>query len=224
MAFTECRYCEHRNPPDANYCNACGATLTLAPCPRCGAVVEVTATSCYQCQGSIQQSKELVLSPSDQARARTERDLKDDSRIDELENVLVLKKVDDKGDLSDPKDLTKPAEVTPAKAHPGRKRVSLAALATAVFAISAVIGYQVYRHHSLVIAPPASKESIQAQGHSNPVEQTSTPEPAGRGSAIEQASTPEPVSVPTIPVGANQASEVSPCTEGILALGLCTPQ
>ena len=61
MALTKCKYCEHRNPPDSKYCNACGATLTLAPCPHCGAVNEVTATTCYQCRGSLQASSKDAL-------------------------------------------------------------------------------------------------------------------------------------------------------------------
>ncbi len=53
MSLTKCQYCDHGNPADAKFCNACGATLTLAPCPRCGAVNQIKATSCYQCRGAL---------------------------------------------------------------------------------------------------------------------------------------------------------------------------
>ena len=64
MALTRCNYCEHGNPADAKYCNACGATLTLAPCPHCGAVNEVTSTTCYQCRGNLQESGRGELVPA----------------------------------------------------------------------------------------------------------------------------------------------------------------
>ena len=57
MSLTRCRYCEHGNPADAQFCNACGATLTLAPCPHCGAVNQLTAAACYQCHGELQGSR-----------------------------------------------------------------------------------------------------------------------------------------------------------------------
>jgi hypothetical protein len=53
MALTKCKYCDHGNPPDSKYCNSCGATLTLAPCPHCGAVNDVAAATCYQCRGNL---------------------------------------------------------------------------------------------------------------------------------------------------------------------------
>ena len=56
MALTVCNYCNHGNPADARFCNACGATLTLAPCPHCGAVNDVKSTHCYQCRGSLRES------------------------------------------------------------------------------------------------------------------------------------------------------------------------
>lgn len=53
MSLTKCQYCDHGNPADSKFCNACGATLTLAPCPRCGAVNQIKATACYQCRGAL---------------------------------------------------------------------------------------------------------------------------------------------------------------------------
>ncbi len=64
MTLTLCNYCEHGNPADAKYCNSCGATLTLAPCRRCGAVNEVTSATCYQCRGNLQESGKDLLVPA----------------------------------------------------------------------------------------------------------------------------------------------------------------
>ena len=44
-----CRFCEHVNPADAKFCNACGGALHQVPCPRCGAMNDVTAAACHQC-------------------------------------------------------------------------------------------------------------------------------------------------------------------------------
>ena len=53
MALNACPYCDHGNPAEAKFCNACGGALHLAPCPRCGAVSEITATTCYQCNAKL---------------------------------------------------------------------------------------------------------------------------------------------------------------------------
>ena len=38
---------------DARFCSACGGALHLAPCPRCGAVSDVKAITCYQCHARL---------------------------------------------------------------------------------------------------------------------------------------------------------------------------
>jgi ribosomal protein L40E len=48
-----CPLCEHVNPPDAKFCNACGTAIDLIPCPSCGAVNDPTATSCHQCAAAL---------------------------------------------------------------------------------------------------------------------------------------------------------------------------
>jgi len=48
-----CPFCEHGNPADAKFCSACGGALHLVPYPRCGAVSDVKATTCYQCHGQM---------------------------------------------------------------------------------------------------------------------------------------------------------------------------
>jgi hypothetical protein len=53
MSVTQCRFCDHVNPAGSKFCSECGGALHLLPCPRCGAVSEVTATLCYQCQAKL---------------------------------------------------------------------------------------------------------------------------------------------------------------------------
>ena len=53
MFRSECPICEHVNPADARFCNACGAPLYLVPCPRCGAMNDLIATDCYKCGARV---------------------------------------------------------------------------------------------------------------------------------------------------------------------------
>jgi hypothetical protein len=53
MSLNTCPFCDHGNSADAKFCSACGGALHLVPCPRCGAVSDVTATTCYQCHGQL---------------------------------------------------------------------------------------------------------------------------------------------------------------------------
>src|SRR5688572_18337732 len=48
-----CPFCGKSSPPDAKFCSACGGALHLAPCPKCGAVNDVTASTCYQCRAAL---------------------------------------------------------------------------------------------------------------------------------------------------------------------------
>ena len=57
MSLNACPYCDHGNPAESKFCNACGGALHLVPCPRCGAVSDVSATSCYQCNASLRGSR-----------------------------------------------------------------------------------------------------------------------------------------------------------------------
>lgn len=49
MSKNQCPYCDHDNPAESKFCNACGAVLHLAPCPKCGAVNDKGAAQCYRC-------------------------------------------------------------------------------------------------------------------------------------------------------------------------------
>ena len=54
MSLIRCPYCEHANSEGARFCSACGGALHLAPCPHCGAVLDVTNTTvCYQCHRPV---------------------------------------------------------------------------------------------------------------------------------------------------------------------------
>lgn len=53
MVLNTCRFCDHSNPEGAKFCTECGGCLHLLPCPNCGAVTDVTASTCYQCQATL---------------------------------------------------------------------------------------------------------------------------------------------------------------------------
>ena len=53
MSVAQCRFCDHVNPAGSKFCSDCGGALHLLPCPRCGAVSQVTAAVCYQCQAKL---------------------------------------------------------------------------------------------------------------------------------------------------------------------------
>jgi hypothetical protein len=60
MPPNPCRFCDHGNPADANFCSACGGQVNLLPCPRCGAVNDNVATACYHCERPLPgRAKEL---------------------------------------------------------------------------------------------------------------------------------------------------------------------
>ena len=71
----KCGFCRHGNPTGSRYCNACGAPLTAEPCPDCGAVNDVMATTCQQCGASLGDGLEneffLPLPPEGPANLRS---------------------------------------------------------------------------------------------------------------------------------------------------------
>ena len=56
-SLTQCRYCEHANPADSQFCNACGGALHLPPhlasCLRCGTINPAKATVCCLCHDEL---------------------------------------------------------------------------------------------------------------------------------------------------------------------------
>lgn len=49
MSTLSCRFCTHRNPSGAKFCNDCGSPLALKPCPKCEAITDVGEERCHQC-------------------------------------------------------------------------------------------------------------------------------------------------------------------------------
>src|ERR1700694_1330100 len=47
MLPTQCAVCDHKNPPDAKFCNECGSPLHLTSCNHCGAVNDRASPHCY---------------------------------------------------------------------------------------------------------------------------------------------------------------------------------
>jgi hypothetical protein len=74
MSPISCPFCEELSAPGAKFCSACGGALHLAPCPRCGAVNDVSAATCYQCRGQLTGGKaevpEAVVPAAEPARRR----------------------------------------------------------------------------------------------------------------------------------------------------------
>ena len=68
MRAAECSFCQHTNPPDAKFCNSCGAPLYLVPCPHCGALNEITASACHQCARTLQGRTDLAVPPPPRVR------------------------------------------------------------------------------------------------------------------------------------------------------------
>lgn len=53
MDTRPCSFCSHENPEDAKFCNACGSSMHLQLCQRCGAIDNVSAVACYKCGASF---------------------------------------------------------------------------------------------------------------------------------------------------------------------------
>jgi hypothetical protein len=49
MSSTQCPFCEHENPRNARFCNACGVRLHAILCPQCQAVNDLAAIACIAC-------------------------------------------------------------------------------------------------------------------------------------------------------------------------------
>lgn len=53
MDTRPCSFCSHENPEDAKFCNACGSSMHLQLCQRCGAIDNAAAVACYKCGASF---------------------------------------------------------------------------------------------------------------------------------------------------------------------------
>jgi hypothetical protein len=193
MSLTTCRFCQHSNPPDSNYCNACGGILTLAPCPHCGAVTEVTATTCYQCRGSLQGSSQGTPVPELPDAAMSQPSPLQPS----LPEPSLLEPSLPEPSLPEPSlpepSLPEPSLSEPPIRQPALRQASLGIAGTVVVASVAFIGYYAYLHYSLVGLPPSAANT----------------ETERRSDTAQPASTPGSATTPTIPVTATPTSAVS---------------
>ena len=57
MQLTRCPLCEHVNPTNSHFCNACGAPLEAMLCPYCNAVNDLTAVMCCRCSSSLLEAR-----------------------------------------------------------------------------------------------------------------------------------------------------------------------
>lgn len=252
MSLTTCRFCQHSNSPDSNYCNACGGILTLAPCPHCGAVTEVTATTCYQCRGNLQGSSQDALAPAVPAAATSQYSLPEPT----LPEPRLLEPLLPEPSLPEPSlpqpSLPEPSLPQPSLPQPALRQALLGIAGTVVVAIVAFIGYYAYLHYSLVGLPP-SAANTEAEGRSDTAQPASNPDPAptppvplpvtptpavSSAGAIPAPPTPqitqphenrEPVEPPAAAVPAAVAHPQTKdgresCTEAVIALGLCAPK
>jgi len=48
-----CGFCDHRNPPGANFCNDCAAPLNLKPCRQCDGINDQSVSHCYKCGAAV---------------------------------------------------------------------------------------------------------------------------------------------------------------------------
>ena len=218
MALTQCNYCDHGNPADAKYCNACGATLTLAPCPHCGAVNEVTSTHCYQCRGSLQESgKDLVVSEAPVAMD-SRRSLR--RYAPAIVGTVVVAIVAFIGYRHDAPDGVSPTSAanTEAKGRSGRVEpvsppvpAATPAVPVAPTPASAVLPAETAPPPSI---PPAIPQTTERSASRQPVES-----PAGGAGAAPVA---RPRTIDAGKAGALETARLGPCTERVAALGLCT--
>lgn len=57
MDTRPCSFCNHENPEDAKFCNACGSSMHLQLCKHCGAIDNLSATACYKCGASFSSAR-----------------------------------------------------------------------------------------------------------------------------------------------------------------------
>jgi double zinc ribbon protein len=122
MSPTRCPFCEHDNPADARFCSECGGALHLAPCPKCGAVNQVTASVCYQCRSQLR-GHGTADAPAPPVSA--------DAFTESLANTFVSESL--------------PVAVVP-KSLPRRRSQVIAG--TVVVVVIVALGYNAYRQRS----------------------------------------------------------------------------
>ena len=170
----QCLFCQHLNPPDAAFCDACGGQLNLQPCERCGAVDSRTATNCYKCgaQFPVPVAPELAVPL---APAIVGKDLPDptptdpgiaDSEAEHLNEGLTYPRPE-----RQPVDEVLAPE-TSATATRSQRGAPAAILAILLLLITAAVSVYLYRGHTA--------QPVRTQGHEQAVTDVSgTRKPSG---------------------------------------------
>ena len=195
-----CPVCEHVNPPDSRFCNACGAPIPLVPCHRCGAMNEPTAPRCHQCdawwpgKAVARSSSATEASDAAGAGARTA-----EGRT---------------------QPIARPSVATPThRLNPAARLLQLPGwglaviVGTVVLAVSVAGGYYAYRGRQAVDASRFGAASGAARGSGGPAAIGALVSPSeSPGGGVPGASSPT-----VAPPVAADAQRVAPALEGSAA-------
>lgn len=210
----QCLFCQHLNPPDADYCINCDGQLNLQPCYQCEAVDLRTATSCYRCGSVFSRAgahrpafpftpalvgKQLAHPASaglrvqdSGARVRNTRLVYPPPRRQSVDDV--------------------PSAHRSAPAAASRRGTTLWALGISLVLILAAVAVYLYRER----LAPTARTPVQAQAELVPAQPAPAvpPQPAPRDQA------PAPDAETTIRADRPGSD---PCAPAVAALGLCNP-
>jgi hypothetical protein len=222
MVLTKCKYCDHGNPPDSKYCNSCGATLTLAPCPHCGAVNDVAAATCYQCRGNLQEVSADALVPALPATTIPAPATRLRSRAIVGTAVLAIVAVSVYYAYHRSAPLVPPPSaaansaakdrVDPAPPAPIAVPAEAPAAPVTVTATTAVVPASAAP--APLVTPPTSQVILRRTDSEVPAR----PEAAAVAATVGRPRVPE-----TAKPGELAPPRIGPCTDRVAALGLCSP-
>jgi len=225
MSLNSCPFCEHGNPADAKFCSACGGALHLVPCPRCGAVSDVTAITCYQCHGQLPGRGTDALDPAPPAAEVSKALPRRYSRM--IVGTAILAAVAVLGyysyrqrslvDAPQPQAATSEANGRSSPAGAGVIRRDAAAGDTAPIKADDS-------------APTSAATSPPETPHADPMRESANQPLAGRQPVESRNAT-----VAVAPIARSQATDAGnarrlepprpvACTESVAALGLCPPE
>jgi hypothetical protein len=205
---SRCRFCDHENPNDARFCNACGSPLHLKPCPRCESVNDVAAEQCYECGASLDTAAPVETGQATSASAAAT------PITAAFENAVPRHVPEAFGErLGDIPPLEGHENLTAAErrdAFMRRSRVSAAAFALLVLIVIGAFGYYTYQQHAGsepdVVATSGQNDDQPPPGEPRQTP-TSTSESANAATEPEQAPTSPSESAP--PVGTPNAQATS---------------
>jgi ribosomal protein L40E len=244
MDTQRCSFCDHENPADAKFCNACGSSLHLQLCKHCGAIDNAAATVCYKCGTSFS------LSLAEAAKMRRDAAPAEGAAPAETPpqppfgEYAFPPGADDAEDLTVPAAPPEPATPAAVRTQPGRGAGAVLALAMVLLVVAGVFVYRMFASRNEE-ASPADTSPQAARSSPQAVDATigavptprKPPPPAAPPVAVrptaldesEPAAPPPrqlapPASPPPRPKPADTpappASEY-PCTPAVAALGLC---